>query len=230
MTNIMKVLVNGTPVTVYSHKGQEFIEGRKGSEYILQISNQNARRVKAVVSVDGISVIDGKPAGSHSTGYIIDPYKGIDIDGWRISNDTVRKFVFDDVEKSYASRAGNSEANVGVIAMRLYQEKAPLWTSSNFGYYPSGCRGLVGTASDLTYNANLGMSVSTSLSQVGTGQGDAMVSHSRKTSFDAESTPYKTCIIYYDSRKGLEQRGIILTRQNYLPNPFPADTGYCQSL
>ena len=228
MTNIMKVLVNGNPVTVYSHKGQEFIEGRKGSEYVLQISNQNARRVKAVVSVDGISVIDGKPAGSHSTGYIIDPYKGIDIDGWRISNDTVRKFVFDDVEKSYASRTGNSESNIGVIAVRLYQEKAPLWTSNNFGYYPNGCRGLVGSPMDTSYNTTFAIPVA--LSQVGTGQGDAMVSHSRKTSFDAESTPYKTCIIYYDSRKGLEQRGIILTRQNYLPNPFPADTGYCQSL
>jgi len=50
----LEVLVHGKPVRFYHHEGNDFIEGRKGSEFTLRVHNKSPRRVEAVISVEGI--------------------------------------------------------------------------------------------------------------------------------------------------------------------------------
>lgn len=119
----VEVLVNGSPVREYWKDGRTFVEGRKGQEYSLRIRNNGWRRILAVPSVDGLSVINGQVADvAGSPGYVIGPHDSVEISGWRKSNDDVARFVFSDKEKSYANRKGKDE-NRGVIGVAMFYEK-----------------------------------------------------------------------------------------------------------
>lgn len=122
----LNILVNGNRCKQYHHDGKIFIEAKQNSEYSLEIKNNTYQRILAVGSVDGLNVIDGNTATTNSPGYIIDPYSSIKIDGFRISNNEVSKFVFDYKNKnnSYAaSKEDGSEVNVGAIGIMVFLEK-----------------------------------------------------------------------------------------------------------
>jgi len=119
----LEVLVNGNPVKEYYKDGKVYVEGRKGQSYDLRIKNNAYRRSLAIVSIDGLSVIDGKSCSYNSRGYIVNGYNTEIIDGWRKSDKEVAKFVFDDKEKSYAVKSGKNGGNVGVIGLALFPEK-----------------------------------------------------------------------------------------------------------
>jgi hypothetical protein len=87
--------------------------------------NRGPRRIAAVVSVDGLSVISGRPASETSPGYLVEPGGSILIEGWRRDRATVAAFRFVDREASYANRMGHPE-NVGVIGLVAHEEQAPL--------------------------------------------------------------------------------------------------------
>src|SRR5689334_23287545 len=53
---------NGAAMPVFQNGGRFYIEGLVGQRYTIRVSNPTARRVEAVVSVDGLDVIDGKTA------------------------------------------------------------------------------------------------------------------------------------------------------------------------
>lgn len=118
----LQVRVHGKPVREYHHEGRVFIEGRKGSDFVLRIQNKSFKRILAIPTVDGLSVMDGKEASYDSGGYVIDPFGFINIPGWRLDDDEVAKFFFSKLGASYAAKM-DKPTNVGVIACAIFTEK-----------------------------------------------------------------------------------------------------------
>ena len=133
MSYEVQILVNGSRCKQYYHNGKTFLEAKKGSEYTLEIKNNTWQRILAVCSVDGLDVLNGKPAAEDGNGYVINGYNSLKIDGFRLSDNEVAKFVFDYKGNSYAaSKEDGSERNVGVIAgtlkSRLGKPEFQAWT------------------------------------------------------------------------------------------------------
>ena len=123
-TYSVDILINDKPIRKFSHNGKIFIEARKGQEYSIRIKNNTHNRILSVTSVDGLDVLSGKIANEDANGYVINGYNSLNLDGFRVSDEKVAKFVFDYKDTSYAaSKADGSERNVGVIGVRLFQEK-----------------------------------------------------------------------------------------------------------
>src|ERR1035438_763734 len=125
----LQVLVFGQQAREYGYDGRTYIIGRSGADYTLRITNRSQRRVKAVVAVDGLSVIDGKTAGKDGPGYVVNAWSTVDIPGWRLSNDQVARFVFGGADESYAGQKGKVD-NVGVVAVAIFDEDLPVQTVS----------------------------------------------------------------------------------------------------
>jgi hypothetical protein len=124
-TNIdINVLVNGNRCKLYHHQNKVFIEAKHNSEYELEIKNNHYSRVLALTSVDGLSVLTGKPAEELDPGYVIPPHSSHKIKGFRYSNDEVAAFKFVNKESSYAQSTGGTELsqNCGVIGFKIYNE------------------------------------------------------------------------------------------------------------
>lgn len=120
----LQLLVNGKPVPTYGHDGRTFVEGRENTAFSLRIKNNTASRIEAVVSVDGLSVVDGEAAKPDSRGYIIPAYGAYEIPGWRMDTDKCAKFIFKKGGESYAVKSGSSSSDVGVIGLMAWSEKA----------------------------------------------------------------------------------------------------------
>lgn len=126
----LRVIVGGKPIHEYEHKGNFFVEGRKGSQFELEFKNNTGKRVLAVPSVDGLSIMDGKPATGDSMGYVVPAHGSVRIPGWRLDASGVASFIFEDKDRSYArtSRASSS-ARAGVVGVLVFQEKVEPVTS-----------------------------------------------------------------------------------------------------
>lgn len=125
----MDVLVNNRPVIEYVRNTGCFIEGRCGQEYALRFHNSTPDSLEIVATVDGLSVIDGKPVyDEQSKGYILYGRGTLVIPGWRLDANQAAKFVFADVAKSYVAQATLSGRNAGVIGARIYSEQPPVTT------------------------------------------------------------------------------------------------------
>ncbi len=291
------ILVNGKPIRQFRYKGDNFVEGRKGSNFELRFTNNTWKRVEVVPSVDGLDVIDGEECGTESSGYVVNARDSVTIPGWRLDNDTVAEFIFKDKKKSYASRSGKGTANVGAIGFMVFEEKqyayvppivinpSPPWTPyphpwdnpwlpRPYGIWSgsSSVRGISNTTSNTNIPININQkgtgsvlfedddaptaktsndseslsvqNVSSSLGSlgrnaiaasadaevfnIGVGFGDEQDHSVHEVSFQRDNADYptETLVIYYDSRKGLENRGIRVVRTKKkktrtLPNPFP---------
>jgi hypothetical protein len=119
----LSVCVNGRPIREYGHRGNTYIEGRNSQAYTLRLKNNTAREVMAVISVDGIDVIDGLPATENSRGYIVPAYQSVEVKGWRSSLSTVNDFVFGTKSEAYSTQTQKTEVNCGVIGVKVYAEK-----------------------------------------------------------------------------------------------------------
>lgn len=118
----LKLLVNDKPVVTYGHNGRTYVEAREGSEFTLRLKNNTASRVEAVVSVDGLSVLDGEPATISSRGYILAAYQSYDVVGWRKDLGSCARFVFSSRGESYAAKTGQPR-DIGVIGLMAWKEK-----------------------------------------------------------------------------------------------------------
>ena len=78
---------------------------------------------EVVVSVDGLSVMNGEEAGLEIRGYILNGNESIDIKGWRRTDEDVACFNFCKKEESYSSKMGKDIENVGVIGVAVYDEE-----------------------------------------------------------------------------------------------------------
>jgi hypothetical protein len=107
--------------------GRNLIAAVDGQRYQIVIRNTTSARFEVIASVDGLDVIDGKPAGIDRRGYLVDPQGELVIDGFRQSDDQVAAFRFGKVASSYAA-ATSGDANVGVIGIALFAERGATWT------------------------------------------------------------------------------------------------------
>ncbi len=114
---------SGRFLTGFVAGGSNYVTGISGSRYSIVIRNHSPGRIEAIVSVDGLDVIDGKDASFSKRGYLIDPHGDLEIDGFRTSTSEVAAFRFGSVGESYAARKHGTTRNVGVIGLAVFHER-----------------------------------------------------------------------------------------------------------
>jgi hypothetical protein len=122
--DVQIVREDGDTEPTYAFKDRYYVEGSAGERYTIRVTNPTPRRVEAVVTVDGLDVVDGENGDLRKRGYIVPPYGTVNIDGFRTSLDDVATFRFSSVDNSYAGQKGKAR-NVGVIAVAIFEEAAP---------------------------------------------------------------------------------------------------------
>ena len=201
----LEVLVDGQPLPTVWHQSRLYLPvPRLGLEYEIRVWNDGPRRIAAVVSIDGLSVINSRPASELHPGYLVEPSSSIRIKGWRRDRDTVAAFRFVDRKDSYASRLGHFE-NVGVIGVIAVEEMArwprPLLLEKKIAGEPS-------------------LSRSPPVGGIGTESG-------RDVDSPVDYVPFirginrQTITLYYDTAAALRRAGVPVEEPQ--PVPFPGD-------
>jgi len=216
----VEVLVHGKPIREFPHNGETWVEGRKDSEYSLRVRNNTSKRVEVVMTVDGLSIMDGQPGDFNTRGYAIDAFQTVVIPGWRRSDDNVAKFVFAAVEESYAEKTGQA-GNIGVIGCAVFEEliQHHLIRPMHLGGF-NNMRGgdeMLGTSMDMMSKG------------IGTGYGRETEHRVSRTEFRrATPKPAEVFMIRYADRKGLKKAGVNLKPVAVIVDPakakpFPAE-------
>jgi hypothetical protein len=112
----------GSPLPTCDLGSRQYVTGRHGDRYAIEVRNHTGQRFEAVATVDGLDVIDGRPGSLTKRGYLIAPHSSLEIEGFRQSLHEVAEFRFGRVSSSYAARTG-SDRNVGVIGVALFDER-----------------------------------------------------------------------------------------------------------
>jgi hypothetical protein len=120
----------GAPLPALAADGRIYIIGEAGRRYGVVVHNRTDRRYEAVVSVDGLDVIDGRPASTRKRGYLIDPWGSLVVDGFRQNQAEVAAFRFGSVAASYAANT-SGDRNVGVIGFAFFGERGVAPWSDN---------------------------------------------------------------------------------------------------
>lgn len=208
--------VGGAPLPTYALGDALFVEGREDEGYVVRLTNHTPNRYEAVVTVDGRDVVSGelgRPAKQR--GYVLEPYETLVIDGYRRSLDEVASFYFASIYESYTARRGTAE-HAGVIGVALFEEKRarskpkPLTRKS---YEPRPASAPRASASrDLSGADDAGFAESEE--HLGTGYGASEYSPVHETDFKRRRTsrPDARMTVYYDSREGLQARGLLPRR------------------
>lgn len=114
---------DGDTLATYMQKGRFYVHGAHGQRYTIRVTNPTSQRIEAVVSVDGLDVVDGESGDLRKRGYVVPPHGTVNIEGWRTSLSDVASFRFSSVSGSYAGKKGKAR-NVGVIAVAIFAEQA----------------------------------------------------------------------------------------------------------
>lgn len=122
--DVQVVTEDGETAPTYALKDRFYVQGNLNERYTIRVTNPTARRVEAVVTVDGLDVVDGEAGDLRKRGYIVPAYGEVRIEGFRTSLADVATFRFSSVDSSYAGRKGKAR-NVGVIAVAIFEEQAP---------------------------------------------------------------------------------------------------------
>ncbi len=244
------ILVNGRKVKEYRHDGLTFIEAKNGTEFAVEVKNHLSNRVLAIVSIDGLDVIDGKQATEKSRGYIVNGNNADTFKGWRKSDTEVGAFRFVTSDKSYATEIKGERSSNGVIAIKLLAEKykhdkvqvsngchRPRLIYANQRLYvgPSAS-----ASSSTSYSTNavavaVGNGTITDFAEaegkfdMGTGWGTKLNDSVTTTEFEY-GNEIDTLEFYYASREALLAMGIPLVTPRQVPNLPKAfeGAGYAQ--
>ena len=204
---------SGEELPVYWHGGERYVSGEPGHEYEVRIKNRGAGRMLAVASVDGVNVITGGTAAPSQSGYVLDPYGEVRIDGWRKSMNEVAAFYFTSLPDSYAARTGRPD-NVGVIGIAVFSERI---------VQPEPWRQDDEAAADAAA-PSASASRERKAARLGTGHGQRHDSGATYTSFErASDEPVAVIRVFYDSRRNLVAQGVIPRGSHVrnVPDPFP---------
>jgi hypothetical protein len=105
----------------YSHlSNRRFVEGTHGGTYSIVLRNRCQCDLQAVLSVDGLDVLDGRPASVTKRGYVIPAGETLEVKGYRTGYNSVAAFQFSSVSGSYANLSRGNTRNVGVIGLAVY--------------------------------------------------------------------------------------------------------------
>ena len=106
-----------------------FVIGEEGRRYAIAVRNQSDLRLEVVLSVDGLDVMDGRPASVRKRGYVIPPHRTLVVEGFRQSTAEVAAFRFSPVRESYAQEKYRNTRNVGVVGVAIFNERGTFpWT------------------------------------------------------------------------------------------------------
>jgi len=108
--------------------GRRYFEAMKGREYAVTLRNTTNERIGVLVAVDGLNVISGTRSaltGGESM-YVLDPHGSATIRGWRTSLNDIRRFLFVDEERSYATRTGQANGDLGWVRVLAFRENQPM--------------------------------------------------------------------------------------------------------
>jgi hypothetical protein len=122
--DVQVISERGETAPTYALKDRFYVQGNLNERYMIRVTNPTARRVEAVVTVDGLDVVDGEAGDLGKRGYIVPAYGEVRIEGFRTSLADVATFRFSSVDNSYAGKKGKAR-NVGVIAVAIFEETAP---------------------------------------------------------------------------------------------------------
>ncbi len=127
----VEVQVGGRTAPLYRtarDDDRRYVEAQRGKNYALRIRNQTGRRVGVLVSVDGLNVVNGERSAlvSQEPMYVLDAWETATIRGWRTSLEHIRQFVFVDEERSYATRTGQENGDLGWIRVLAFEEVPPV--------------------------------------------------------------------------------------------------------
>lgn len=222
----------GRRLPVYWHEGRAYVAGKPGNEYQVSVRNRAGEDVLAVVSVDGVNVVSGETADTAQSGYVLSPYRSLDIQGWRKSLAQTAAFYFTSLADSYAVRTGRP-GNVGVIGVALFRKKqepqpigqiAPSISRKEAAADAVPAPKPSAQAAESAAAAGVRSRIPDQQERIGTGHGRRETSHAQYVAFERASTaPAETITIYYDSRANLLARGILREPVPVapLPRPFP---------
>ena len=107
-----------------------FVVGERGRRYSIVLRNRSDWRLEAVLSVDGLDVLDGRKASLSKRGYILNPHGELVVEGFRQNTEAVAAFRFGPVRESYANEKYHQTRNVGVIGIAIFNERGtnvPSW-------------------------------------------------------------------------------------------------------
>jgi hypothetical protein len=217
---------DGRYLPLYRHRGQSWVAGEPGHEYEIHLRSRRGERLLAVASVDGVNVISGQTASTAQSGYILQPWDLLQVEGWRKSLDTVARFYFTELPDSYAARTGRPD-HVGVIGIALFEERpAPRpwygWRGDEPLREESASADRAGAPAAAQSKSRAAQAPS-----LGTGHGGPQWSGAEYASFErASDKPVEIITIRYDSRRKLAAQGVIpRPRHDWAPRrpePFPA--------
>lgn len=238
----------GETLPVHFFNGEYWVAGTPGAKYSVAVDNSTGGRVMAVMSVDGVNVLNGQTASVDQSGYVFNGYQRYEVNGWRKSNQEVAAFEFVASPSSYAERTGRP-ANVGVIGValfneRLYQPPVSV-TPPSYRYGASGAAetrkstavesAAQGAPSSAESSSDMAPRAAAPVmrDKLGTGHGEREWSQVSHTSFDrAQQMPNETIRIRYDSRENLLSMGVIQPPRHQhrpwhrTPNAFPESLGF----
>jgi hypothetical protein len=215
---------DGRPLAVHWHEGRAWVVGRPGDEYRVVVHNRGGEDLLAVVSVDGVNVLSGETASAGQGGYVVEPWRRVEIRGWRKSLDEVAAFYFTSLGDSYAARTGRA-ANVGVIGVALFRRaRIAQPATADIAAAPK-MESSPGDFQARRKEAPSSMQAPAPSAPLGTGHGRREDSPVRYVDFErATSQPEETVAIYYDSRANLLAQGVLPSPREWprKPDPFPA--------
>lgn len=230
-TSLSLIVKSKHPAVEYQHKGQTFVEGRAGSDFDIKVTNHSNYRVLAIISVDGLSVIDGEVAGQNSPGYIVEANSTISIPGWKLNGTSVAKFTFSGKKESYSQLSSGTTQNCGVIGVMVWSEQPQAISKKmviNYGPPANWGDGKVYPMSSIarSNDPTMAMAQAASTNNIGTQFGEQAEFNTALGSF-VKGAILETLVLYYDDAQGLKARGIKIERNarealDQVPNPFPA--------
>lgn len=120
----VEIIQGGKVLRQYTHEGQNFIEAPPEGDYQIRLTNNCGSRRLAVISVDGINVVDGSDAAHDGPGYVLRAWESATIKGWRRTDSEVAAFRFNAMQGGgYAEQTGRGTKNTGVIGVAVFNEK-----------------------------------------------------------------------------------------------------------
>jgi hypothetical protein len=225
---------------LYRHAGLDWIAGRPGDRYAVQLVNRTPGRVLVVLSVDGVNAVSGETAAIGQSGYVLDPWQRAEITGWRKSDREAAAFYFTSIADSYAARTDRPD-NVGVIGVAVFRERPRPPEPRAFPSAPLARREAAPPAADGAAGAEssgrLGSALTNSADasaapaqpsakaeqRLGTGHGEREYSPVSPVAFErASRDPAEVVRVRYDSEPNLVAMGVIgRWRAPWSPDPFP---------
>jgi hypothetical protein len=122
---------SGSPLDALKVLDRTYVIGQEGARYEIVITNHTNHRFESIATVDGLDVVNGRPASMDNRGYILGPFARLEIDGFRQSQSAVAAFRFSRTSESYAAQT-SGDRNVGVIGVAFFSERGDSFTPWTF--------------------------------------------------------------------------------------------------